>query len=69
MEYRSDYCGYFLSDGEIVKTVRMPNSYITDHYRKVFVTAAGDIYQMQTDSAGVRFISWASGNAAERGDK
>ena len=59
----------FSPEGEIVKTVCMPNNYITDHYRKVFVTPAGDIYQMQTDSAGVRFIRWESGNAAGRGEK
>ncbi len=57
-------------DGEIAGTINMPNNYVTDHYRKVFVTPAGEVYQMQTDATGVRFIRWTdSGAVAERGAK
>jgi len=48
-----------LEPGErIAGLIRMPNAYITDHYRKLFVSHTGDIIQMQTTENGVRFVRW-----------
>jgi len=44
--------------GGVVGTLRMPNAYVTDHYRKLCVTSAGDVIQMQTSEEGVRFVRW-----------
>jgi len=45
-------------DTQQVAAIRMPNAYITDHYRKLLVTRAGDVIQMQTAEDGVRFVRW-----------
>jgi hypothetical protein len=45
-------------DGKIAGTVRMPNAYVTDHYRKLCVSRTGDIIQMQTTEQEVRFVRW-----------
>jgi hypothetical protein len=46
------------SAGEIAGAIRLPNAYVTDHYRKLLVTPAGDVLQMQTFEDEVRFIRW-----------
>lgn len=46
------------ADGSIAGTVRMPNAYVTDHYRKLCVSRAGEIIQMQTAEDGVLFVRW-----------
>jgi hypothetical protein len=46
-------------DGSIAGTVRMPNAYVTDHYRKLCVSPSGEITQMQTGADGVRFVRWS----------
>ncbi len=45
-------------DGRIAGAIRMPNAYVTDHYRKLLVSRAGEIIQMQTADDGVRFVRW-----------
>ncbi len=45
--------------GEVAGTLTVPDQYVTDHYRKLLVTPEGDVVQMQTDEAGVRFVRWA----------
>jgi hypothetical protein len=45
-------------DGEVAGTVRMPNTYVTDHYRKLCVSDTGEIIQMQTTEQEVRFVRW-----------
>lgn len=42
----------------IAGTIRMPNAYVTDHYRKLLVSHEGEIIQMQTAEDGVRFVRW-----------
>jgi hypothetical protein len=44
--------------GEVVSSIRMPNAYATDHYRKLCVSRSGEIIQMQTTEEGVRFVRW-----------
>ncbi len=46
------------ADGTIAATLHMPNRYVTDHYRKLGVSDSGDIIQMQTTEADVRFVRW-----------
>jgi hypothetical protein len=53
--------------GRIAGTVRMPNAYITDHYRKLCVSRAGEVIQMQTVADGVRFVRWTLRAPAEGG--
>lgn len=36
----------------------LPDAYVTDHYRKIFVTASGELIQMQTTEEEVRFVRW-----------
>lgn len=45
-------------DEGVVGTARLPDQYVTDHYRKLCVTPAGEIIQMQTLEEGVRFVRW-----------
>jgi hypothetical protein len=45
-------------EGRIADTLRMPNAYVTDHYRKVCVSGTGEIIQMQTTEDEVRFVRW-----------
>jgi hypothetical protein len=52
--------------GDLVGVARLPNSYATDHYRKICVSPGGDIIQMQTTSREVRFVRWTLGAAAAR---
>ena len=54
-------------DGAIAGSICLPNTYVTDHYRKLFVTRCGAIIQMQTTDDGVRFIRWQPPPQAERG--
>ncbi|MCP4591870.1 MAG: hypothetical protein GY842_14130 [bacterium] len=44
--------------GELVGTLRLPNRYVTDHYRKLCVSRDGHIIQMQTTEEEVRFVRW-----------
>lgn len=57
-------------DEGVVGTARLPSQYVTDHYRKLCVTPAGEIIQMQTSEEGVRFVRWtlqpASGGEVRR---
>ena len=55
------------ADGSIAGTVRMPNAYVTDHYRKLCVSRSGEIIQMQTAEDGVRFVRWALAAEAQGG--
>lgn len=45
-------------DGRIADTLRMPNAYVTDHYRKLCVSSTGEVIQMQTTEDQVRFVRW-----------
>lgn len=54
--------------GQVLGTLVVPDQYVTDHYRKLLVTPAGDVLQMQTAESGVRFVWWSmSPSAAEGG--
>ena len=44
--------------GELAGVLTLPDQYVTDHFRKLLVTPAGEIIQMQTTEAGVQFIRW-----------
>ena len=44
--------------GQLLGALTIPDQYVTDHYRKLLVTPTGDVLQMQTTEAGVRFIRW-----------
>ena len=46
-------------DGGIAGSLCMPDAYVTDHYRKLFVTRSGGVIQMQTTEDGVCFVRWA----------
>lgn len=54
-------------DGRLVGSLCLPDAYITDHYRKLGVSRAGDIIQMQTTADGVRFVRWTLPTPAEGG--
>jgi hypothetical protein len=54
-------------DGQIAGSIRMPNAYVTDHYRKLLVSHRGDIIQMQTAEEGVRFVRWTMPIQTEEG--
>ncbi|UCG15467.1 MAG: hypothetical protein JSV19_09230 [Phycisphaerales bacterium] len=45
-------------DGGIAGSLCMPDAYVTDHYRKLFVTRSGGVIQMQTTEDGLRFVRW-----------
>ena len=45
-------------DGRCTATLSLPDAYVTDHYRKLGVSRAGDIIQMQTTEDEVRFVRW-----------
>jgi hypothetical protein len=54
-------------DGQVEGTQVLPDAYVTDHYRKIFVTASGEVIQMQTTPQTVRFVRWTLATpAAER---
>ena len=55
------------SDGGRVRSLSMPNAYITDHYRKLCVSRSGEIIQMQTAEDGVSFIRRSLGGNASEG--
>ncbi|MHC4094021.1 MAG: hypothetical protein ACYSVY_27735, partial [Planctomycetota bacterium] len=55
-------------DGGIAGTIRMPNAYVTDHYRKLGVARAGEIIQMQTTEREVRFVRWTLPTRADEGE-
>lgn len=40
------------------RVVSMPDAYITDHYRKLWLLESGDLVQMQTTKEEVRFLRW-----------
>lgn len=42
----------------ITGVTSMPDAYITDHYRKLWLLESGDLVQMQTTKEGVRFVRW-----------
>jgi hypothetical protein len=66
--WKTDIVLVALEPGErIAGLIRMPNAYITDHYRKLFVSRAGDIIQMQTTEEGVRFVRWSLATPAKGG--
>jgi len=46
------------SDGRPDGVRVLPDAYVTDHYRKIFVTASGELIQMQTTEEGVQFVRW-----------
>lgn len=46
------------ADGMLLGSLVLPDAYVTDHYRKLLVTPAGDVIQMQTTEEGVRFVRW-----------
>lgn len=54
--------------GRLVGTLCLPDAYITDHYRKLAVSRAGDIIQMQTADDGVRFVRWTLPTPGEGGE-
>jgi hypothetical protein len=45
-------------DGRVASTLRMPNAYVTDHYRKLCISRIGTVVQMQTTEDEVRFVRW-----------
>lgn len=45
-------------DGYPDGTRVLPDAYVTDHYRKIFVTPSGELIQMQTTEEDVRFVRW-----------
>ncbi len=45
-------------DGQPDGVQALPDAYVTDHYRKLCVTASGELIQMQTTEKEVRFIRW-----------
>lgn len=55
------------ADGTVASTLRMPNRYATDHYRKLALDASGDVIQMQTTEDEVRFVRWAVEPSGEKG--
>ena len=66
--WKTDIVLVALEPGEqIAGLIRMPNAYITDHYRKLFVSRSGDIIQMQTTEDGVRFVRWSLATPAKGG--
>lgn len=46
------------SDGRLAGTLCLSDAYVTDHYRKLAVSRAGEIIQMQTTEDEVRFVRW-----------
>ena len=55
------------SCGPPAESLVLPDAYVTDHYRKVFVTVSGEVIQLQTTEAGVRFVRWAFEERLRRG--
>ena len=50
------------ADGQSVGSLALPDLYATDHYRKLLVTPAGEVIQMQTTEEGVRFVRYRFGS-------
>ncbi len=48
----------YKSDGRLIQSVELPNSYYTIVYKKIVVDKKGFLYQLQTAPAGVKIVKW-----------
>jgi hypothetical protein len=44
--------------GTVAGAVAMPDAYVTDHYRKLWLLKSGELVQMQTSHEEVQFVLW-----------
>lgn len=54
--------------GELAGSICMPDAYVTDHYRKLFVSRKGEVIQMQTTEDEVRFVRWTLPTQNDKGE-